>query len=220
MRAGVVSAIFVLVVTAPTIGAEVRLRSAAGCSAAVVRVVDVAEVFAQDARIGNSLADITLCPAPAPGGKRVLSQAEVQELLALSGVDRKTANVTGSETVTVTAEGHSRSPTGAKRPLVAAGLRQATFEAEVEASRKPAVRAATKPQAALPPEDKDQKEPPVVEKGTIVTVSARTAGVKITTSGKALDDGATGDTIGVELTDGKQRVIARVNGPQTVEVTQ
>jgi len=220
MRVGVVSAILVLTVTVPTIGAEVRLRSAAGCSAAVVRVADVAEVFAQDARIGNSLADITLCPAPAPGGKRVLSQAEVQELLALSGVDRKTANVTGSESVTVTAEGHARSATGAKKPLVAAGLRQATFEADVETSRKPAPRAAVKSKAALPSDDKDEKEPPVVEKGTIVTVSARVAGIKVTTSGKAIDDGATGDTIGVELTDGKQRVLAKVTGPQVVEVTQ
>jgi flagella basal body P-ring formation protein FlgA len=220
MRAGVVIAILVLVVTVPTIAAEVRLRSAVGCRAAVVRLADVAEVFAEDARVGSALAEITLCPAPAPGGKRLLSQAEVQELLALSGVDRKTANVTGSETVTVTAESHSRSATGAKQPLVAAGLRQAAFEADVEASRKPAARAVVKSQAALQPEDKDQKEPPVVEKGAIVTVSARTAGVKITTSGKALDDGATGDTIGVELTDGKQRVVARVSGPQTVEVTQ
>src|SRR5215471_13333444 len=141
MKAGVMSTMLVVIAVAPTIGAEVRLRSAAGCSTAVVRVADVAEVFAQDARIGTSLADITLCPAPAPGGKRVLSQAEVQELLALSGVDRKTANVTGSESVTVTAEGHSRAATGAKKPLVASGLRQATFEADVEASRKQAARA-------------------------------------------------------------------------------
>jgi flagella basal body P-ring formation protein FlgA len=216
----VVSAILVLVVTLPAIAAEVRLRSAAGCSATVVRVADVAEVFAEDARIGSALAEITLCPAPTAGGKRLLSQAEVQELLALSGVDRKTANVTGSETVTVTAEGHSRSATGAKKPLIAAGLRQATFEADVEASRKPPVRAVAKPQAATGLEDRDQKASPVVEKGAIVTVGARTAGIKITTSGKALDDGATGDMIGVELTDGKQRVVARVSGPQTVEVTQ
>ena len=65
----------------------------------------------------------------------------------------------------------------------------------------------------------DCSSPPVVEKGAIVTVSARAAGVKITTSGKALDDGSTGESIGVELADSKQRVLARVSGPQTVEMT-
>jgi hypothetical protein len=220
MRAEIVSAILVLLATLPSIGAEVRLRSAAGCSAAVVRVADVAEVFSQDPRIGNSLAEITLCPAPAAGGKRVLTQAEVQELLALSGVDRKTTNVTGSETVTIIGEGTARSAAGGKRPIVASGVRQAAFEAEIEANRRPSTRVIVKPSIDDLPEDKDGKTPPAVEKGAIVTVSARLAGVKITTSGKALDDGAAGDMIGVELTDGKQRVVARVNGPQLVEVTQ
>jgi len=217
MRVGLLIAI--LLAACSTEAAEVRLRSSAGCSAAVVRLADVAEVFAEDVRIGSALAEITLCPAPAPGGKRTLSQAEVQELLALSGVDRKTANVTGSEIVTVTAESTSRSATGAKRPLVAAGVGQAAFESELETSRKPAA-PKTKPQFAAPAQVKEEKLPPVVEKGAVVTVSARAAGVKITTSGKALDDASTGETISVELTDGKQRVLAKVVGPQAVEVTQ
>ncbi len=220
MKVGLVSTIVMLIGTMSLAAAEIRLRSAAGCSAAVVRVVDVAEVFADDARVASALSEITLCPAPAPGGNRTLSQAEVQQLLALSGVDRKTANVTGSESVTVTTEGASRSATGAKRPLVATGVRQATFEAESEANRRPAAQKTVRPQIATTPEDKTEKSPPVIEKGAIVTVSARAGGVKITTSGKALDDGATGDAISVELTDGKQRVLAKVSGPQLVEVTQ
>jgi len=180
----------------------------------------VAEVFADDARVGSALAEITLCPAPTPGGERTLSQAEAQELLALSGVDRKTANVTGSETVTVTAEGTARLATGAKKPLVASGVRQAAFGADFEANRKRPAAATAKAKIDPVQQDKEQKLPPVVEKGAVVTVSARTAGVKITTSGKALDDGATGETISVELTDGKQRVLARVSGPQAVEVSQ
>jgi flagella basal body P-ring formation protein FlgA len=220
MRVGMASTILVAIGTLSLSAAEVRLRSAAGCTAAVVRVADVAEVFADDARVVSALSEITLCPAPAAGGKRSLSQTDIQQLLALSGVDRKTAAVTGSETVTVTAEGGARSAPGNKRPMVATGVRQAMFEADAEANRKPTTRAISKPQPANLPEDKEQQSPPVVEKGAIVTVSARTAGVKITTSGKALDDGVTGQTISVELTDGKQRVLARVSGPQAVEVTQ
>jgi flagella basal body P-ring formation protein FlgA len=220
MKSGFVSAILVLVAAMSLSAAEVRLRSAAGCSVAVVRLADVAEVFAEDARVAGALSEITLCPAPAPGSNRTLSQADVQQLLALSGVDRKTANVTGSESVTVTAESAPRSAAGGKRPIVASGVRQATFEAAIEANRKPAAAKIVRTQLATGAEDKAEKLPPAVEKGAVVTVSARTAGVKITTSGKALDDGATGETISVELTDGKQRVLAKVSGPQLVEVTQ
>src|SRR5689334_20355340 len=89
LRISAVNLTILLSFWTPAQAAEVRLRSAAGCSAAVVRVADVAEVFAEDARIANALAEITLCPAPGPGSTRTLSQSEVQQLLALSGVDRK-----------------------------------------------------------------------------------------------------------------------------------
>jgi flagella basal body P-ring formation protein FlgA len=220
MRLGLVGAILLTLGVLTASAAEVRLRSAVGCTAAVVRVADVAEVFAEDARMAEALSEITLCPAPAAGAQRLLSQAEVREFLAVSGVDRKTANVTGSEIVTVTAEGISRSAATGKRPIVAAGVRQAAFEADVEANRKPPLRAVAKSQVPTTSENKEQRSPPVVEKGAIVTVSARAAGIKVTTSGKALDDGSTGETIGVELADSKQRVLARVSGPQAVEVRE
>lgn len=217
---GLVIAIVVLAGHCSLSAAEVRLRSAVGCGTAVVRVGDVAEVFADDVRIGNALAEITLCPAPSPGITLSLTQTKVAELLALSGVDRKTANVTGSETVTVTAEAASRSgAASAKRPMVASGIRQAAFDLETEPTRKSPVTQAAKAQIGTQRDDKDSRSPPIIEKGSIVTVNARAAGVKITTSGKALDDGATGETIGIELADGKQRILARVSGPQMVEVS-
>jgi hypothetical protein len=201
-------------------GAEVRLRSTAACGTAVVRVADVAEVFSDDARAADALSDIPLCPAPMLAGQKTLSQADVRELLAQSGVDRKAAIVTGSESVTITADSHHRATLAGRRPMVASGVRQATFEAEVEANRKPATRMAAKPKASVVSEDKPQREPPVIEQGSVVTICAGAAGIKVTTSGKALDDGAAGDTISVELTDGKQRVLARVKGPQVVEVVE
>ena len=82
--------------------AEVRLRSSVGCAATIVRLADVAEIFADDPRVAQSLAEIPLCPVPAAGSEKSLSQEDIRQLMALSGVDRKLAQVTGSETVAVT----------------------------------------------------------------------------------------------------------------------
>jgi flagella basal body P-ring formation protein FlgA len=60
---------------------------------------------------------------------------------------------------------------------------------------------------------------PLVDRGAIVTVIARTAGVRITATGKALDSGAAGEAINVELADSKQRVLARITGQQSVEIS-
>jgi flagella basal body P-ring formation protein FlgA len=201
-------------------GAEVRLRSAAACGTTVVRVADVAEVFSDDARAADALSDIPLCPAPMLAGHKTLSQSDVRELLAQSGVDRKSAIVTGSESVTITSDAHHRATPAGKRPMIASGVRQATFEAEVEANRKPAARTLAKARPSSNSDDIQPRESPVIDQGAVVTVCASAAGIKVTTSGKALDDGATGDTISVELTDGKQRVLARVKGPQVVEVVE
>jgi flagella basal body P-ring formation protein FlgA len=219
MRYGSVAIFFTILASEAALSAEVRLRSSAACTTMIVRLADVAEVFADDARMAESLAEIPLCPAPAAGSQRALSQDDVRQLLALSGVERKTAQVTGSETVTVTTESTSRFTAGARRPLVAAGIRQAAFEIDAEISRKPQTRSAVKPQNAPTPDMQLPAAPRVVERGAIVTVCARTAGVRITTSGKALEAGSTGDTVGIELADTKQRVLARVTGPQAVEVT-
>jgi hypothetical protein len=215
-------AMFVAMAVASAEAAEVRLRSSAVCTAAVVRLADVAEIHADDARMAQSLGEIPLFPSPAAGNPKSLSQDDVRQLLALSGVERATAKVTGSETVTVTTEHATRAGSSAKRPMVASGVRQATFEAESEADRKPPrSRQATK---AAPAADAKQPStpplaPPLVERGAVLTVTARTAGVRITTSGKALEAGAMGDTIGVELADTKQRVLASVTGPQLAEVS-
>src|SRR5436190_2966981 len=214
MKHGSVAILLTMIASEAVFSAEVRLRSLAACTATIVRLADVAEVFADDARMAESLAEIPLCPAPAAGSQQSLSQDDVRQLLALSGVERKTTQVTGSETVTVTTEPTSRSTAGARRPLVATGIRQAAFEVDVEIHRKPQMRSAVKPQFAPTSDMKEPAPPAVVERGALVTVCARTARVRITTSGKALAAGSTGDTVGVELADTKQRVLARVTGPQ------
>src|SRR6478736_2505088 len=118
----------VLLVAATGNAADVRLRSAAVCGGSVVRVVDVAEVFGDDQRLTQSLADLPLCPAPAAGRQRVLSQDDVRQLLEFSGVEKKLVTITCSETVTISAHHSHQSGTLARQPLVASGIRQTAFE--------------------------------------------------------------------------------------------
>lgn len=200
-------------------GAEVRLHSAAVCGGSVTRVADVAEIFAADHRVADALADIPLCPAPPSGESRVLTQEEIRQLLDLSGVDRKTATVTGSETVKLTRETSPRLSPVAKQPLVAGGVRQAVFEVDVEPwAKRQSVQPATS-QSPAANESKTVKTAPLIEKGASLTVYARAAGVRITAAGKAIDSGSVGEAIGVELIDTKQKVIGRIVGPQSVEIT-
>lgn len=204
--------------------ADVRLRSAAVCGGTVVRVADVAEVFGDDQRLTQSVADLPLCPAPAAGRERVLSQNDVRQLLEFSGVEKKLVTITGSETVTISGNHSHQSSSLARQPMVASGIRQAAFElssAPAQLPTKPAIaRSVASPSQAIHAEEtKTPVALPLIEKGRGLTVLARSAGVQITTSGKAIDAGSLGDMINIELADTKQRVMARITGPQTVELS-
>ena len=212
-----------LILTSVASAADVRLRSAAVCGSSVVRVADVAEVSASDYRLAQSLAELPLCPAPASGRQRLFTQDDVRKLLELSGVEKKSVTITGSETVTISAGDLQHTGVPAKQPLIASGVRQATFEAPLT-TVAPAAKPRTTPintasQMSSTEESKSTASTPLIEKGRGLTVFARSAGVQITTSGKAIDAGSLGDMIPVELADNKQRVVARVTGPQTVELT-
>jgi hypothetical protein len=187
--------------------AEVRLRASAACSSSVVRLADVAEIEAEDPALLAALGDIPLCPAPAMGGERTLTQQDVRQLLALSGVERSDIRVTGSERVAVLGE-QTALPAQA-RPQRPAGVRQAAFEL-------PDKKSPTEIRLALPERQPDVA--PLIQRGASVNVYARAAGVRVATSGKALAAGATGDTIQVELEGGREKVHARIVAAQTVEV--
>jgi hypothetical protein len=215
----VVIVVLALCAASSAAAAEIRLRSSVVCATSVVRVADVAEIFSGDTRIAAALAEIPLCPAPATGSQRALSQEDIRRTLTLSGVEPGAALVSGSESVTVTNESNVRSGSLPRRPLIASGVRQATFETEAEGNRKTKTQSTSKLPATIPSDAKSPALSPLVARGTVLTVNARTAGVRITTSGKALEEGTVGQTIGVELADTKQRVLGRVLGPQLVEVT-
>ena len=214
MRSGIVIAL--LFVALHATAAEVRLRSSAVCSTSVVRLGDVAEV-AGDSNIAGALADVTLCPAPAPGQQRTLTQEEIRRLLTFSGLERKDCIVTGSEAVTISGAPTTAQSGRARQPLFASGVRQAIFEGEAgQADRAKPIKPAAS-EVATPAE---ASKATLVERGATVAVAARTAGVRITTSGKALEAGKAGDSINVELADTKQRILATVVGVQSVEVSR
>jgi hypothetical protein len=62
------------------------------------------------------------------------------------------------------------------------------------------------------------KPPRLVERNALCTVHARTGGIRVTTQGKALQAGALGETISIEMAETKERVLARITGSQIVEV--
>ena len=60
---------------------------------------------------------------------------------------------------------------------------------------------------------KEQLQPPiVVKRGELITVGSQAGGIRVRTSAKALQDGATGELIQVESVVGKQKFDARVVG--------
>jgi hypothetical protein len=186
--------------------AEVRLRSTASCSASVVRLGDIAEIASDDPAIADDLVAIPLFPAPTDGKSRQLDRNQVRQLLSISGIDLKQLSLTGSETVVVqSGAGDTTSRPTNRASGESSAIRLASLETAVPAMRP-------KPAAAEP------IVPPLVKRGESVTVHSRAAGVRITTSGKALSDGALGAEINVEMADKRTKLMARVAGPQTVEV--
>ncbi|MES9964958.1 MAG: flagellar basal body P-ring formation chaperone FlgA [Candidatus Sedimenticola sp. 20ELBAFRAG] len=57
-----------------------------------------------------------------------------------------------------------------------------------------------------------------IEKGSMITILARTGGIKVRMKGKALSRGATGDRIKVQNLSSKRKIEATVVGPGIVEV--
>jgi flagella basal body P-ring formation protein FlgA len=92
MRLAVYITTFALLVcgilVAPTtlISAEISLRAKSSAAGEMVKLGDVAEIFAPDEATHSGLAELELVPAPAAGRSRMLRMREVQDLLALQGV--------------------------------------------------------------------------------------------------------------------------------------
>lgn len=62
------------------------------------------------------------------------------------------------------------------------------------------------------------RSPILVQRGEVVRVIAKAAGVRVKSNGRAMTDGGHGDLIEVQMLEGKQRYTARVVNYQEVEV--
>ena len=81
--------------------AEVRLKSEAVCSGAVVRLKDVAEIISADANEAAALAELQLFPVPSAGKSRSVRCGEIRELLTLSDVNLKAITFSGAKKLLV-----------------------------------------------------------------------------------------------------------------------
>ena len=81
--------------------AEIRLRTEARPEGSVVRLADVAEVFADDLQQGESLSAMDLCPAPAPGTRQFLRVREIQDALTRRGINLVVHRFSGASQVIV-----------------------------------------------------------------------------------------------------------------------
>lgn len=195
--------------------AEVRLRGEAICSGPVVRLADVAELDAGD----SELAALPLFPAPAAGKPRLVRRQEIEQLLHLSGVTLRDCRFTGAESVLVHS-GRELTAKTIRRPayqIVPAAANIVRETAGQKSSVQPAsatvpVHPAPAPAAAATAQEK------LVARGQGITVRAIAPGVRITSPGKALADGALGDDITVELAENRLQIQGRVVGPQLVEI--
>jgi len=220
MRFSCAGLIFIAVMGALRAGAaEVRLRSSAVCASSVVRLADVAEIQAGEPQLAAALSDIPLCAAPAKGSERQFSQHDVRQLLALSGVEAAAVQVTGSETVTLLTKSSGTASISKRQRSPLATHRQVAFEVEIAGNHGEISRQlASKPSPTAPQSAEETKPPRLVERGALCTVHARAGSIRVTTQGKALQAGALGDTISLEMAETKERVLAKIVGSQIVEV--
>lgn len=98
--------------------AEIQLKSECNASG-LVRLGDVAEIHSHDPAEVRELKDIELFPAPPPGGKSLVRAREVQDLLALRGMNLSQHRLTGSSQTEI------RNGVKAAAPLAASATRRA-----------------------------------------------------------------------------------------------
>lgn len=83
------------------LAAELQLRSECDCSSGLVRLADVAEIHASDPAEAKSLGEIELFPAPAAGNKAFVRAREIQDLLALRGINLSRHRLSGASQIEV-----------------------------------------------------------------------------------------------------------------------
>jgi hypothetical protein len=201
------AAIITLAFGAPAAAVEIRLKSEAHSPGSLVRLGDIAEIEGLASAADASLADLVLFPAPAVGKTRELGRQELRQLLALCDVEVRGVELTGAERVVIHAGGDD------SKTIIRPALHLIPASAYIKpGTSKPGAKTETAKSAAAPAPSK------LVGRNQVVSIHSIWPGVKVTATGKALADGALGESVLVEQGDTRERVLAKVIGPQTVEI--
>ncbi len=118
----IVAAVFVAPSSAAN-GAHVQLRPECRCRGPIVRLGDVADVFADDAVLVERLKQIELFPAPLAGKSRTVRIREIQDVLVLRSVNLASCQFSGSSEITIYAEADGVVASRQLRPLSSSALR-------------------------------------------------------------------------------------------------
>jgi len=203
LRITILAATALVVVCSSLPAGEVRLKSEARCAGSLVRLSDIAEIDPATSADATALGDLVLFPVPGAGKSRQLRGQELRELLALCGVEAGEVTLSGAESVVIHAG--AAETTTIIRPalhLIPARAYIKRGAASAELRKDPAKDAPAK----------------LVGRNQAVSIHSLWPGVKVTASGKALADGALGESVLIEDADTRERVLAKVVGPQTVEI--
>lgn len=120
-----------IAIAAQAAAAELRLRSECRCTQSLVRLGDVAEIHAADAAQVRELEAIELFPAPARGQQRFVRAREIQDLLALRGLNLSQHRLAGASRVEVSAAEAVAAPApAAPRPLSTSAVKRANEQVE------------------------------------------------------------------------------------------
>jgi hypothetical protein len=184
---------------------EIRLKDEAHCPGPLVRLGDIAELDTPATLAGPSLADLALFPTPAAGKSRELKRQELRQLLALCEINLRDVHLAGAETVVI------RAGSAEQKTIIRPALHLIPAAAYIKTGpAQPAERPG--------PTSKPNPLPKLVQRNQAVTIHSLWPGVKVTASGKALADGTLGEAVLIEQPESRERVLAKVIGPQTVEV--
>ncbi len=104
-RLGTVIILFLFAATANS--AEIRLRSEVLCTATLVTLSDIADIFPAPGGDAIQLGNTVLTTAPAVGETKTLSAVEIRDILSRSGVSSLRNRLTGASRVSIVSEGAS-----------------------------------------------------------------------------------------------------------------
>ncbi len=227
--------------------AEVVLRPQSHAQGSLVLLGDVADVTSTDAKRIETLKRVELFPAPAKNRSKLMHVRELTELLVLHGVEIRDIEFKGTKTTRIYAEREPSRvvPTGLELPTAEA--EQQIVVARRTLNRGDIIRAADVTLEPADPKSRSTqfvtdsravvgmetlspiregqplflnqlRKPLLVKRGELIRVTARAAGVQVTTTAKATEDGSLGDIILVQSLENREKYAAHVTSLQHVQV--